>query len=67
MRFASGSAVHPTGRFGMLNIDPDGSVGTFREKPQFEEAYVNGGYMVCDYQLFDYLPDDPGVWIAMNL
>jgi glucose-1-phosphate cytidylyltransferase len=55
------SAVHPTGRFGMLNIDPDGSIRTFREKPQFEEAYVNGGYMVCDYGLFDYLNDDPGV------
>ena len=26
-----------------------------------EEAYINGGYMVCDCKLFDYLPDDPTV------
>jgi glucose-1-phosphate cytidylyltransferase len=33
---------------------------TFQEKPQVDSTYVNGGYMVCDYRLFDYLPDDPG-------
>jgi glucose-1-phosphate cytidylyltransferase len=24
-----------------------------------EEAYVNGGYMVCDPRVFDFIPDDP--------
>ena len=38
-----------------------GRVHGFNEKPQMEEAYVNGGFMVCDYRLFDYLPDDPEV------
>lgn len=55
------SAVHPAGRFGSLLIEADGSIRTFVEKPQMEEAYVNGGYMVCDYRVFDYLADDPGV------
>lgn len=55
------SAVHPAGRFGALNIQEDGSICTFVEKPQVEEAYVNGGYMVCGYGLFDYLSDDPKV------
>jgi glucose-1-phosphate cytidylyltransferase len=55
------SAVHPAGRFGALRIESDGGIQTFNEKPQFEEAYVNGGYMVCEHRLFDYLPDDPGV------
>jgi len=57
------SAVHPAGRFGSLRIEDDGSIHTFSEKPQFEEAYVNGGYMVCGERLFDYLPDDPGVML----
>lgn len=53
------SAVHPAGRFGALRIEAGSSIGSFSEKPQFEEAYVNGGYMVCDFRFFDYLPEDP--------
>jgi glucose-1-phosphate cytidylyltransferase len=52
------SAVHPAGRFGALRVEDDGRIHAFSEKPQFEEAYVNGGYMVCDYGFFNYLPDD---------
>lgn len=53
------SAVHPAGRFGALNVEEDGSVQTFMEKPQYEAAYVNGGYMVCDYRVFQYLQCGP--------
>jgi glucose-1-phosphate cytidylyltransferase len=53
------SAVHPTGRFGTLSFDSKGLIHMFQEKPQMEESYVNGGFMVCDYRLFDYLQDDP--------
>lgn len=60
-RICTISAVHPAGRFGALRIDKDGSIHTFNEKPQCEEAYVNGGYMVCDYRIFQYLPDDPAI------
>ncbi len=62
-RICTLSAVHPAGRFGALNIDEEGGIHTFNEKPQFEEAYVNGGFMVCDHRLFDYLPDDPEVML----
>jgi glucose-1-phosphate cytidylyltransferase len=55
------SAVHSAGRFGQMRIDDSGAIHAFNEKPQVEEGYVNGGYMVCDYKLFDYLPDDPKV------
>lgn len=57
------AAVHPAGRFGALRILGDGSISTFQEKPQFEESYVNGGFMVCEYKIFDYLPEDPGVML----
>jgi glucose-1-phosphate cytidylyltransferase len=57
------SAVHPAGRFGTVRLENDGSIVTFNEKPQFEAAHVNGGYMVCDYKLFDYLRDDPTVML----
>lgn len=57
------AAVHPAGRFGSLNIGEEGHIQTFNEKPQYEDAYVNGGFMVCDHRLFDYLPDDPFVML----
>jgi glucose-1-phosphate cytidylyltransferase len=57
------TAVHPAGRFGAIQIAEDGGIHQFSEKPQFEESYVNGGYMVCEHRLFDYLPDDPGVML----
>ena len=57
------SAVHPAGRFGSLRIEDDGHIHTFNEKPQFEEAFVNGGYMICEHGIFDYLPKDPSVML----
>jgi glucose-1-phosphate cytidylyltransferase len=55
------SAFHPTGRFGSLHIGNDGAIHTFVEKPPVEQAYVNGGYMVCDYKIFNYLTDNPAI------
>jgi glucose-1-phosphate cytidylyltransferase len=55
------TAVHPAGRFGTLYIDEDGGISTFQEKPALEAAFVNGGYMVCEPGVLDYLPDDPSV------
>ena len=55
------SAVHPAGRFGALMMDAKGHIQTFSEKPRFENAYINGGFMVCDYKIFDYIPKDPTI------
>jgi len=57
------SAVHPAGRFGALRIDETGGIHAFTEKPQFEDAYVNGGFMACDYTIFNYLPSDPNMML----
>ena len=57
------TAVHPAGRFGALTIEPDGTIESFLEKPQMEEAYVNGGFMVCSPRLFDHLPDDSTIML----
>jgi glucose-1-phosphate cytidylyltransferase len=49
------SAVHPAGRFGWLHLSADGALEKFHEKPTQEANYVNGGFMACDYKLFEYL------------
>ncbi|MBN1404569.1 MAG: glucose-1-phosphate cytidylyltransferase [Opitutales bacterium] len=65
------SAVHPSGRFGALSIDDKGDIHTFDEKPQSDASFINGGYMVCKHEMFNYLPDDPSVMLErepmMNL
>jgi glucose-1-phosphate cytidylyltransferase len=57
------TAVHPPGRFGELGMDQTGLVRGFNEKPQAEGGYINGGYMVCNRRIFEYLPDDPGMML----
>ena len=52
--------MHPPGRFGELGVEKDLSVNSFNEKPQAEDGYINGGYMVCSKEIF-YIPDDPGM------
>jgi glucose-1-phosphate cytidylyltransferase len=54
-RICTVSAVHPASRFGTLDIKEDGQVLEFAEKPQLNESYVNGGFMVCRPELFQYL------------
>lgn len=40
------TAVHPSGRFGEINLR-DGAVVGFHEKPQTETGLINGGFMVA--------------------
>ena len=49
------TAVHPASRFGTLDIADDGGIREFAEKPQLRQSLVNGGFMVCQSALFDYL------------
>ena len=56
-RVCTATAVHPAGRFGAMILKEDGIVSEFEEKPLRETAYVNGGYMVCNYDVFNYLSD----------
>jgi glucose-1-phosphate cytidylyltransferase len=57
------TAVHPPGRFGDVRLRKDGSVDSFNEKPQTETGYINGGFMVCEPEIFSYLPDDPSAML----
>ncbi|MEX0325467.1 MAG: glucose-1-phosphate cytidylyltransferase [Puniceicoccaceae bacterium] len=54
-RICTIAAVHPASRFGTLEIEEDGGVREFAEKPQLNQSYVNGGFMVCQSSIFNYL------------
>lgn len=42
-------------RFGMLDIDETGHIHSFREKRADDNALINGGFMVCEPEVFDYM------------
>ena len=52
------TAVKPSGKFGALDISEDGSINTFQEKPQGDGAWINGGFMVCEPEVFDYIKEN---------
>ncbi len=56
-RLATVTAVRPPARFGGLVFDGD-IVTDFTEKPQIGEGWINGGFLVFEPGLFDYLEDD---------
>ena len=56
-RLITVSAVHPSARFGEMVMEGDRIV-RFDEKPTKSAKYINGGYMVCNPGIFDYLEDD---------
>ena len=56
-RLATITAVRPPARFGGLVFDGD-RIANFTEKPQIGEGWINGGFMVLEPRIFDYLPDD---------
>lgn len=52
------TAVQPSGRFGALNIDERGIITSFKEKPDGDGAWINGGFFVCEPSVFDFIEDN---------
>ncbi len=56
------TAVMPGGRFGALNIDDEGIINSFVEKKREDGGWINGGFMVLEPKIFDYLVDDSTIF-----
>lgn len=57
------TAVQPPGRFGVFNLWHDNNrIATFKEKPQGDGAWVNGGFFVLEPAVLDYISGDATVW-----
>jgi glucose-1-phosphate cytidylyltransferase len=62
-RHATLTAVQPPGRYGVFALEQDETrVPTFREKPDGDGAWVNGGYFVLEPAVFDFIDGDATVW-----
>jgi len=51
------TGVYPPSRFGEV-IEKDGHILAFKEKPQTSTGMINGGFMVFNRKLLDYLTPD---------
>ena len=60
------TAVQPAGRFGSIQQTDSGSVEMFLEKPQGDGNWVNGGFFVCNPEIFDYLGEDDDMPLEKN-
>lgn len=56
-KIATMTAIQPGGRFGVLDIDEHQSVNKFTEKAKEDGGWINGGFMVLEPQVFDFLND----------
>jgi glucose-1-phosphate cytidylyltransferase len=55
------TAVDPPGRFGALELGGS-RVMRFKEKPQGEDSWVNGGFFVLEPDVFDLIDGDATIW-----
>ena len=57
------TAVQPPGRFGAFKLGHNQhKVNTFKEKPDGDGAWVNGGFFVLEPAVIDYIENDKTVW-----
>ena len=56
------TAVQPGGRFGMLDIRDDHQIISFKEKSKEDGGWINGGFMVLEPEVMNYISGDDSVF-----
>lgn len=60
-KIATITSVQPNERFGILKINDNNEIINFKEKQKEDAEWINGGYMVLEPGIFEYLKDDTTV------
>lgn len=61
-KIATLTAINVDQKFGVLEINDNDEIEAFREKSQMDCSLINGGYMVLEPQVFDYIEGDSTVF-----
>lgn len=61
-KIATLTTVNVSQRFGILNIKENNEVIDFREKSYVDGSQINGGFMVLNPEVFDYIQGDETVF-----
>ncbi len=65
-KIATVTAVRPNARFGELTIENE-LVKSFKEKPQTDRGWINGGFFVLNKRFFEFIENDTSVLEAEPL
>jgi glucose-1-phosphate cytidylyltransferase len=57
-KIATITTVLPLGRFGILDLDDNGFVMGFHEKPKEDGSWINAGFFVMQPEIFKYIEGD---------
>lgn len=60
-QLATLTAIQPPGRFGALMLE-DNRIKGFKEKPQGDGGWINGGFFVLSPRVIDYIDGDETIW-----
>lgn len=61
-RLVTLTAVNAGQRFGILDINDESRITSFREKSDSDGSKINAGYMVCEPEIFDYIDGDSTIF-----
>ena len=61
-KLATITVVSAGQRFGVIKMSGDAQITSFREKKDVDGSPINGGYMVLDPAVLDYIDDDTTVF-----
>ena len=61
-KLATMTVVNAGQRFGVIKMDEKGNITSFREKKNVDGVPINGGYMVLDPKVIDYIEGDDTVF-----
>lgn len=56
------TAVNADQRFGVLNVTQNNEILEFREKAKKDNSLINGGFMVAEPEVFQYLENDETIF-----
>ncbi|MEW9923893.1 glucose-1-phosphate cytidylyltransferase [Clostridium butyricum] len=66
-KIATMTAINIGQRFGVLDINEDNGINAFREKNDDDGSMINGGYMVLNPEIFNYIEGDDTVFEKVPL
>lgn len=61
-KIATMTAINVGQRFGVLDIEDDNTINSFREKDDLDGSMINAGFMVLEPKIFDFIKGDSTVF-----
>ena len=61
-KIATLTAIQPGGRFGVLDIQEGNAISRFKEKSKDDGGWINGGFMVLEPSIMDYIGGDTSIF-----